>query len=309
MISLAAVVGFACVMASVSSVSSYLKNRSGSSLATARNFYGVIKVNKYDTDQPIKTRISMSHGTTIHGFQFTDENKARTPTSYYVYESGVGKSILNHPKRQADIPMKIGVIGLGVGTLSAYARPHDEMVFYDINPLVIRLCDEYFSFCKSARADGARITVHLGDARLLFEQELGKTGSNLFDVLVVDAFSSDSIPVHLLTRECFDLYWRHLTPGGVLAVHVSNRHVNLKPVVYQHANRHQVPALFIKRPSDPSAPPDAAETPNEWIVMTSDNSLKQQLLNINGIMELDGQPQGNMPEWSDDYSSIWELLR
>ena len=198
---------------------------------------------------------------------------------------------------------------IGVGTLSAYARPDDEIVFYEINPLVIRLCDEYFSFCRLAKADGANISVHVGDARLLLEQELNKTGSQLFDILVVDAFSSDAIPVHLLTRECFELYWKHLAPGGVLAVHVSNRHVNLQPVVYQHAHRHQVPALFVKQTINPSETPDTAETPNEWIVMTTDRSLNQQLLTIDGIKELDDHLQGLVPEWSDDYSSIWELLR
>lgn len=311
----AVVVGMAAAMSvggllvAVSSVANDLRNGNGSFLVSARNFYGVIKVQKNDTDQPSQARILMSHGTTMHGWQFLDDRKARTPTSYYEYDGGVGKAILKHPKRQSDTPMKIGVIGLGVGTLSAYARPRDEVVFYEINPLVIQLCEAYFSFIRLAKADGASITVHLGDARLLMEQELNKNGSRRFDVLVVDAFTSDSIPMHLLTRECFDLYWQHLAPDGVLAVHVSNRHVNLQPVVYQHAHRRQVPALLVKRTKDPSKQTDAAVTPSEWVLMTTDTSLTCQLRNIEGVTELDGQRHGNLPEWTDNYSSLWGVLR
>jgi hypothetical protein len=279
-------------------------------LATDRNFYGVIQIKKIDSDNPSRARITMSHGTTMHGFQFMNHEKARTPTSYYMYDSGVGISILHHPKRQSGEPMKIGVIGLGAGTLAAYARPNDDVVFYEINPLVIRLCDQYFTFRQSAQSDGARISVRLGDARLLLEQELANSGSRQYDVLVVDAFSSDSIPVHLLTRECFDLYWQHLAPGGVLAVHVSNRHVNLQPVMYQHAQRRHIAPLFIKKEDKSSTDPaDTIPTPSEWILMTPDSSLKRQFLSLNGVAEIDGRHQRKVPEWTDNYSSLWALLR
>ena len=206
--------------------------------------------------------------------------------------------------------MKIGVIGLGAGTLVGYARPHDEMVFYEINPLVIRLCDRYFTFCKAAQSDGADITVRLGDARLLLEQELRNSGSQRYDVLVVDAFSSDSIPVHLLTRECFDLYWQHLAPGGVLAVHISNRHVDLQPVVYRHAQKRDLSPLFVKTEKNAlTAPSDTPQTPSQWILMTTDTQLSQRFLSLNGVSEIDGQHQPDVPEWTDHYSSLWALLR
>ncbi len=264
---------------------------------------------KIDADQPSQARISMSHGTTVHGLQLLDDEKAQTPTSYYNYKSGVGIAILNHPKRLAEAPIKIGVVGLGAGTLSAYARPHDEMVFYEINPLVIRFSDEYFSFRRAAQNKGAKIDVRQGDARLLLEQELKDDGSRQFDVLVVDAFSSDSIPVHLLTRECFDLYWQHIAPGGVLAVHVSNRHLNLQPVVFQHAQRQKVPALFVKQSKTSIAQESPVMSPSEWIVMTTDSDLSRQLRRSSDVTELDGKGQGSVPEWTDNYSSLWELLR
>ena len=163
---------------------------------------------------------TLVHGTITHGLQFLAPDRRRFPTTYYGRQSGVGLAILN-TRHSAQ---RVGVIGLGAATLASYGRPGDYYRFYEINPLVIEVARKQFTYLSDCPA---KVDVVLGDARLSLDRE----PSQQFDVLAVDAFSSDSIPVHLLTLEAFRLYFRHLRPDGVLAVHVSNTHLKLEPVV------------------------------------------------------------------------------
>jgi spermidine synthase len=160
--------------------------------------------------------------------QLLDAARRRQPTAYYAADSGIGRAIQHHPARAAGAPLRIGVIGLGAGTIAALGTRGDRITFYEINPQVVELARDYFTFLKESEADIATVP---GDARLSIEQEVNTGPVDRLDVLAVDAFSGDAVPVHLLTRESAALYWRALREDGVLAVHTTNRHLDLTPVV------------------------------------------------------------------------------
>ena len=188
---------------------SYVRDR-------ARNFYGVVAVCDYYSDDPDKHELLLRNGQITHGCQFVDPAKHHWPTTYYGETSGVGRAILGLQKSG---PVRVGAIGLGVGTLAAYARPGDLFRFYEINPQVVEMAKKHFTYLVDCRG---QCEIKLGDARLSLEAE---PPQEKFDVIVVDAFSGDSIPTHLLTVEAFDIYRKHLALRGVIAVHVSNRYL------------------------------------------------------------------------------------
>ena len=193
-------------------------------VASERTFFGVLSVREHDRDQPGRHRRELRHGGTTHGIQ--RRAAPRAPTSYYLSSSGVGLALAAHQRPGR----RVGVVGLGCGTLATYGRAGDTFRFYELDPAVERLARGWFSFLSDSPA---RIEVVIGDAR----RTLASEADQRFDVLVLDAFSSDAVPAHLLTIEAFALWRRHLAPGGVLAVHVSNRHLDLRPVVRAGAVR------------------------------------------------------------------------
>ena len=200
-------------------------------VTSARNFYGVLTV--ISDTLGGSPRLVLRHGKITHGFQFVEEAKRQIPTSYYTPQSGIGLVLANYPGRTEGRPLRIGVIGLGVGTLAAYGIPGDHISFYEINPEVIRIADSgrqsMFTFVSDSNAEIALIP---GDARISLEQQLSRNEVQQFDILVIDAFSGDAIPVHLLTEEAFQLYLRHLKkPNGLLAYHISNDALDLRPVI------------------------------------------------------------------------------
>ncbi len=167
-------------------------------------------------------------------FNSWNAGKRDLPTAYFSETSGGGMAIISHPKRNQ--AMRVGVLGLGVGTMASYGQVGDMYRFYEISPQIIDLAQGeggYFSYLSDSQA---LIEVVPGDARLSLEGELYTSGSQDFDVLILDAFSSDSIPVHLIDREAFDIYLQHLAPNGILAVHITNRHLDLLPVVWTLAD-------------------------------------------------------------------------
>jgi hypothetical protein len=184
------------------------------SISVARNFYGSLRVEGFRDSYILK------HGQIRHGHQFRDAERRKLPTSYYGYESGCGLALKQH---MPDKPMRVGVIGLGTGTLAVYSRPGDYYRMYEINPTVVDMAREFFTYLTEA--EGELETV-IADGRIALEREEPQR----FDVLVLDAFSGDAIPTHLLTKECGDLYMKHLNEDGILAIHITNRHVNLQPV-------------------------------------------------------------------------------
>ena len=189
--------------------------------STARNFYGVLRVQDDPASANQPARRDLLNGTIVHGIEILEPGRRAEATTYYGAESGAAFA-LNEAHRRGTI--SAGIIGLGAGTLAAYGKPGDRFTFYEINPLVIQAADSEFDFLRDSQA---HIDIVPGDARLSLERQ----SSQNFDLLLADAFSGDAIPVHLLTLESFQIYFNHLKPDGLLAIHISNKFLDLKPVV------------------------------------------------------------------------------
>ncbi len=258
-----------------------------------RNFYGALRVYDEASDGSWGTVRVLRHGTIDHGEQFLAPQHQRFATTYYSTNSGVGLAI---QKLQTYGPMNVGVIGLGSGTLATYARPIDHYTFYDINPLVPGIAQTQFHFLDGCMAPHE---VVLGDARLSLEREK----SMQFDVLAVDAFSGDAIPVHLLTRQAYALYWRHLKPDGVLAVHVSNRYLSLGPGVALAAAETGKQAMLVSIDAD-----DEKEiAASDWVLVSSRKGFFDQP-EIKGA-DTKITPISGLRTWTDDYSNLYKILR
>jgi hypothetical protein len=286
--------GAALLTVGVAAYAGFVIQQHGPSVRViARNFYGGLRVTDDtaddDDNQPIRR---LTNGTITHGEQYLSPRLQGRPTTYYGPDTGVGRAIR---QLQQGGPMRVGVIGLGTGTLAAYGREGDYYRIYDINPLVLRLATTEFTFLKNCKA---RWEVTLGDARLSLERE----PSQNFDVLAVDAFSSDAIPIHLLTREAFALYFQHLKPSGVLAVHVSNKHLDLKPVVQMGADSLQKDARVV----------DTEDGENDvfgatWVLVTSNRSFFDEPL-LRGAAKLIVSAR-HVRLWTDDYSNLFTILK
>ena len=236
------------------------------SLLRARNFYGSLRVKQTQTPPQAFLARTLYNGNIQHGMQWFSTAYRDVPMTYYAPDSGVGLA-LNHGFA-CNRPRRIGVIGLGTGTLAAYGHTGDNLRFYEINPLVIDVAANLFTY---TRRTAAMVTVVPGDARLTLAGEPPQG----FDVLAVDAFSGDSIPVHLLTREALTLYRRHLAPGGVLAVHISNQYLDLAPVLARLAEdtANDAGGPLTARQID-SAPDQArGESLASWVLLTNRASL------------------------------------
>ncbi|HYL64142.1 MAG TPA: fused MFS/spermidine synthase [Candidatus Methylomirabilis sp.] len=256
-----------------------------------RNFYAALRIEELKTTGGTVYR-ELFHGTIKHGAQFLTFPENRNPTTYYGRKSGVGLAL----RFCCDGPKRVGVIGLGAGTLAAYGRPGDSFRFYDINPQVEEIARDWFTFLKQSPA---KTEIILGDARLSLESEAPQQ----FDVLALDAFSGDAIPVHLLTKEAFALYFRHLKPDGILAVHTSNTYLNLTPVVKLLAEDAGYATRFIA--SDDYD--HELITSADWVLVTRN----QKFLNIPETFA--GSANISVPDglhlWTDDQSSLFEVLR
>jgi hypothetical protein len=266
----------------------------GHARVLARNFYGALVVYDQQTDGTMGPTRILRHGTIDHGEQFLWPQNRRFPTTYYAKKSGIGLTIQTLDMQG---PLNVGVIGLGAGTLASYGRPIDRYHIYDINPLVLKIATSQFTFLQDCMAPH---DVVMGDARLTMEQERVQK----FDVLAVDAFSGDAIPVHLLTREAYRLYWRHLKPDGVLAVHVSNRYLTLGPVVALAAKEFGKTAKMINFESDERN--ETEETDSDWVLVTS----RAGFFDNPGLkVGHDIAPIRGLRMWTDDYSNLYRILR
>ena len=260
----------------------------------SRNFYGVLTVYEYRQNDPKSHYFLLRHGRITHGLQFTDPEQARWPTAYYGKESGIGLALDALPAA----PRRLGLVGLGAGTLTSYSRPGDYVRIYEINPEVYRLATNQFSYLHQSTGS---VEVALGDARLSLEREPPQR----FDLLALDAFSSDAIPVHLLTREAFELYQRHVKTNGVIAVHISNHYLDLEPVVANLAREFQYRITLI----------DYDETedewwlyPSTWALLTKDESrLTLPELSFGARSVSSKAPK--VPLWTDDFTSVFQILK
>ncbi len=262
------------------------------SVASARNFFGILRVlDRSDSNGVFR---ELRHGRTRHGLQFLDGPRRQWPTSYYGPHSGVAMALnaLDRPNRS------IAVVGLGAGTLAAWGRAGDIFRFYEINPDVDKIAHRWFSFLKDSKA---QTEIVLGDARAQMERELAAGPARQFDLIAVDAFSSDAIPFHLLTSECADVYRRRLAPGGLLLLHISNRVLNLEPVARGMAQHLGWTALLFVSGDDPGT----RESGSKWVLITGNT----ELLKTSGIA-LSGAPWARRAPiiWTDDFVSLWHVL-
>jgi spermidine synthase len=260
-----------------------------------RNFYGVLHVrDDLSTTEDEYSQRTLMHGTINHGSQILDEALRYKTTSYYGEHSGVGRAIRALQKRGA---VRVGVVGLGAGVLSNYGRAGDFYRIFEINPLVERIAQTEFSFYPHSRADKH---ILMGDARLSME----RMNSLQLDLLAVDAFSSDAIPVHLLTREALEVYFRHLKPDGILALHISNRYLDLEPVCQKGAELFHKQAMNVYDEGD-DAP--YLSTSN-WVLVTSDPTIFQDNV-FDDAMITPAKAKKGFRAWTDDYSNVFQILK
>jgi SAM-dependent methyltransferase len=264
---------------------------SNNTIVAKRNFYGVLSVaNSRDPKSGKPTR-NMVHGRIIHGSQFQEPEFQQNPSTYFTPSAGIGITLLNH---KADRPRHIGVVGLGAGVLATYGKSGDRIRYYEINDDVVQLAKEYFTFLSETPAS---VDVILGDARLALEREEAQS----FDVLVLDAFTGDAIPVHLLTKEAMQIYQRHLKRDGVLAIHISNLYFDLKSIVrgLAHDASFEVAILSDEQANYPGALKSC------WAILAS----KTETLDLAIGVSKQRVPAGKQVLWTDDKSNLFETLR
>ena len=260
------------------------------SIAMMRSFYGALRVTQSRSIGPQQER-TLFHGTITHGSQYLLPPLRFQPTTYYTRRSGAGYAL----RFCCTWPKRVGIIGLGTGTLATYGVPGDSFRFYEINPQVIRIAQSLFTYLRDSKA---KIDIIPGDARLSLEAEPPQE----FDVLVIDAFSGDAIPVHLLTREAMALYLRHLQPNGILAFHVSNNYLRLAPVVERLAEAFGYRSFLVET----EANTEDLSAASQWVLVTRKHSFIQ-LLGLSLAGETVPVPPG-LPVWNDDYNNLFQVL-
>lgn len=263
-------------------------------LFQTRTFHGVLRVVEDQREDPENRRIRLFHGNICHGEQFVAPSRRRETMAYFGPESGIGLALQEH---RAERPRWIGVVGLGTGTLAGYAKRGDSLVFYELDDKIAEIARSYFTYLEDCAAE---CHIVLGDARLALERELTSVGPRKFDILAVDAFSGDSIPTHLLTREALAVYLAHLADDGILAFHITNRHVDLKPVLAALTQEANLAAVVVTSQSTHSR--EAYEI--KWV-------LASPRLDAFSSTAFDGLPhlQGPGLAWSDDYCSLYAVLK
>jgi SAM-dependent methyltransferase len=260
----------------------------------ARNFYSQLRVREVDEDDDMGLRRKLLHGVINHGEQILSEPYRRKPVAYFCPETGIGQAML---AGKEGVPRRIGILGLGCGVLVAYGHAGDSFRIYEINPLVLELARNQFTYLADTPA---RVEVVLGDGRLSLEREPDQH----FDLLVMDAFSGDSVPVHLITREALRTYFRHLQPGGILAVNVSNKYLDLLPVMEAGARCFGKVALY----SSFTAEDDDVICFSVGWVLIADPATSEAMSKLAGSLQ-------RLPEradfriWTDDYSNLFRILK
>ena len=270
-------------------------------LYAKRNFYGVIRVRALIPEGSNEPANIMTHGITVHGLQFIHPEMRHLPTTYYVPDAGAGLAITNHPRHGPGL--RVGLLGAGVGTLTVYGQPADTYRLYEINPVVVELAEGqggYFSFVSDSLAE---VIMVPGDARISLERELDEGHWQNFDVLVLDTFSSDSVPVHLVTQEAFGLYLSQLAPDGIIAAHITNLHLDLQPVFWQLAQHYNLSIVRVDYEGDSNG-----GYASHWILLSPDPNI----LEIPAIQERSTNLTGYSTDiqlWTDDYSNLFQILK
>jgi hypothetical protein len=297
--------GFTCLLIAALLLLQIRDTRMGSR-RMIRNFYGVLTLLEENAEDPEQHLFRLRHGRITHGLQYQSAEKRHWRTAYFGVQSGFGLAI--HALRQQEIStvpspgLRIGFIGLGVGTMAAYAASGDYLRIYEINPAVVELSTApqppftYFKDCPASK------DIVLGDARLSLEQELEQNQKQEFDLFAIDAFNSDSIPVHLLTREAMGIYLQHLKPTGVVAFHITNQYLDLKPVVYGLAAYYHLLKVSI------STHGNSLTWNSDWVLLSRDETLLKDPV-IWGLSQ--SHPAASRPNllWTDDFSNLLYCLK
>jgi hypothetical protein len=274
-----------------------------------RNFFGTLAVRERNPKDPVSRNFLLRHGVIAHGAQFTNPARRKQPTTYFSETSGIGRTLRFYQQHRPPDGLRLGIVGLGVGTLAAYAEQGDSITFYEINPAIIDIADHgpWFTYLSDCRARGAKCEIKLGDGRLTLQREL--PGNN-FHLLALDTFSGDSVPVHLLTVEAFQIYLAHLSgesasagglPGAIV-VNVSNRYVNLEPVMQGIAERFNLHWLRIHNRSNSAQAIYSAD----FIILTRNDALIDFLTTFSVTPTKKPQPP---ILWTDTHSSLFDILK
>jgi hypothetical protein len=270
------------------------------SLLTVRDFYGVFRVADATTDDPAQQKRWVWSGLVAHGLQFQAEERRRWASGYHGRRSGVGLAALHHAKREGTL--RVGVVGLGAGALAAYTEPGDVLRFYEISPSMTGIAEDWFSFLADARERGVEVSTLLGDARIQLEAELAEGRPGRFDLLAIDAFTGDAVPMHLLTREAFEVYRAHLAAGGIIAVNVSNIHIDFDPLIRGIAEEFGMAALRVSTDENAAR----GQLPARWWLLADQPAaLAPPALR----RAADARAGGETILWTDDFSSLFGVLR
>ncbi|QSQ22709.1 ferrichrome ABC transporter permease [Pyxidicoccus parkwayensis] len=276
---------------------------------SARNFFGVVRVMAQFQDDSEQRFYSLRHGAITHGWQYVAPERRSRPTTYFTRESGLGLAIAEQRRLRAAVGLppglRVGVLGLGVGTTAALMEAEDSLRFYEINPVVIALAQGEGGFFSFLHDSPAKVDVVEGDARISLEREWERGEPQGFDVLALDTFSSDAVPVHLLTQEAVALYVKHLAPHGVLALHISNVHLDLVPLTLAHARALGLKASFVFHETSGDA------LRSNWMLLSPDREFSwgptftkaQARVRRLGLR---GEPDFT---WTDELSSVLRVLR
>jgi hypothetical protein len=303
----------------ISVVSAVFVNQEGSVkfdelIFQQRSFFGVVRVYDFGSSDPAWAYRQMMHGTTNHGLQYLAPDKRRSPTTYFGPFTGLGLVM----QRNEGQSLKVGIMGLGVGTVAAYGFEGDQFTFYEISHNVIRLSEEDSGVFTFLSDSAASVEVIAGDARLSLEAQLRNEGPQEFDILAMDAFLSDSIPVHLVTLEAFELYLQHLSPNGRLAVNISNRYLDLTGLMFKVADHFGMHAVVIHNKKTKTHHNYGAS----WVVFSRDEahikdyrrqvSMRRSRMRLkpDGVYTVypDEYDWSDAPVWTDDFSDLFSVL-
>jgi hypothetical protein len=284
----------------VTALALQVRSTTRGAVVSGRNFYGVLSVFEYEKQNPLSHHYLLQHGRITHGFQFVADDRAPLVTSYFGPASGLGLAFRTFPRQQNQ---RIGLLGLGVGTVTAYGKPGDLFRIYEINPQVVDIARQPFSYLARSRA---QIELVMGDARLSMEREAPQH----YDFLIMDAFSSDAVPVHLLTREAFEIYARHIKPDGAILVNISNRYLDLRPVVEQAARAFGYETHHIDC-EDGSLDDEEGGWwyyAASWMILSKNKEFMNRE-ELRRAASPAAAPREDIRLWTDDYSSMFKILK